>query len=546
MSSTLKGGRHTRLAHRLSLFTAACALSVFVPHGARADQADDVKALRAQIQALQSRLDAVEARTTQSTTQAQAALGAAPMAAAAADSVGAAKAGGYGVHPGRDNSITLGKGITLTPGGFLAAESVYRTRNQTADITSNFGGAPLGNNANYHHGEFRESARQSRLSLLAEGYADADTKLSAYYELDFLGAGVTSNSNQSNSYAPRTRVVYANVDWENLGLHVLAGQSWSLATLTRTGMTARTEMLPPTIDAQYVVGFNWTRNPGIRVVKDWDRTYWLGLSLESPQTINASSPLGTSNTNSGSSLLNSTANYTTDIAPDVIVKGAADTAWGHYELYTLTRFFQNRPTATALGNIAASLRENDTQVGYGIGANMFVPLVPKWVDFQGDVLVGRGIGRYGTSQLPDVTVGPSGHLAPLTEVSAMAGFTGHVTPDLDLYLYGGIEQTDAKSYLVNGVAYGYGNPLYNNSTCDMEGGSSSASYVPTVAGCTANNKSIQELTAGTWWSFYKGNFGTMRLGLQAAYTVRETFQGIGGAPRGNDTQIYTSFRYYPF
>ena len=39
------------------------------------------------------------------------------------------------------------------------------------------------------------SARQSRLSLLVEGNLDPTRKLAGYYEMDFLGAGVTSNYN---------------------------------------------------------------------------------------------------------------------------------------------------------------------------------------------------------------------------------------------------------------------------------------------------------------------------------------------------------------
>lgn len=43
--------------------------------------------------------------------------------------------------------------------------------------------------------------------------------------------------------------------------------------------------MPLTIDAQYVAGFNWTRNPQLRVVEDFSKAFSLGLSLESPQTV---------------------------------------------------------------------------------------------------------------------------------------------------------------------------------------------------------------------------------------------------------------------
>ena len=40
---------------------------------------------------------------------------------------------------------------------------------------------------------------------------------------------------------------------------------WSLLTQNRVGMLNGTENTPLTIDAQYVVGFNWARQPAIRL-----------------------------------------------------------------------------------------------------------------------------------------------------------------------------------------------------------------------------------------------------------------------------------------
>jgi len=526
------------LTSGLGLLTAACSLLVLAPLAAHADDTADVRLLRQQILALQSRLDAVEARATQATQAAQNAAQQSQTAAQSAAKVAAVAPSVPAVTDPNDSSITLGNGVKLTPGGFIAAESVYRTRNETADIDSNFNGSPLPNNANYNHGEFRESARQSRLSLLAEGNVDSDTKLSAYFEGDFLGAAVTANSNQSNSYTPRIRNIYTSVDWNDLGLHLLAGQNWSLLTTNTTGMLPRTEAPPPTIDAQYVVGFDWTRNPGLRLVKDWDSKYWLGVSLESPQTLNGfTGALGTNNTNTGGTLLNSSTTYTTDIAPDIIVKAAADTGFGHFELFDLTRFFQNRPIATALAAIPGVARQNDTAVGWGVGGSAVIPVVPKYVDFQANVMGGQGIGRYGTSNLPDVTVGANGQLEPLTEVTAMAGLNVHLTPSLTTYLFGGTERAEGQYSNVDGKALGYGNPLYSNAGCFTEG---------SAATCTANTKDINELTLGGWWKFYQGSFGTVQFGLQGVYFKRDTFAGVGGAPSPDETEIYTSFRYYPF
>ena len=100
------------------------------------------------------------------------------------------------------------KGITLTPGGFVAAETVTRQRATSSDINTPFNSIPYPGNALSKVGESNFTGRQSRLSLLAEGKYDG-TKLTGYYEADWLGTGVTSNNRQSNSYVLRQRQIWA-------------------------------------------------------------------------------------------------------------------------------------------------------------------------------------------------------------------------------------------------------------------------------------------------------------------------------------------------
>ena len=59
---------------------------------------------------------------------------------------------------------------------------------------------------------------------------------------------------------------------------------WSLATQNRVGILNGTENTPLTIDAQYVAGFNWARQPAIRWVQDWNKVAWFAVSVELPQT----------------------------------------------------------------------------------------------------------------------------------------------------------------------------------------------------------------------------------------------------------------------
>ena len=61
------------------------------------------------------------------------------------------------------------KGITITPGGFLAAESVYRNHALGADINTPFNSLNSRQRPECAISEFFGSGRQSRVSLLAEG-----------------------------------------------------------------------------------------------------------------------------------------------------------------------------------------------------------------------------------------------------------------------------------------------------------------------------------------------------------------------------------------
>ncbi len=424
----------------------------------------------------------------------------------------------------------LGSGIDLTIGGYIEAASIYRTRNETADISSNFNTAiPFPNSPNYHLSELRFSAHQTRLTLLGQGKVDPDTALAAYFESDFQSAATTSNSIESNSYTPRLRQAYATLDRSDLGLHLLGGQTYSLLTLFKEDMTPRQEDIPLTIDGQYVVGFTWTRNPQFRVVQDLDKSASVGFSLESPQALIFNGPnaplVPTTVSNPGGNLLNPLAQYSTDIAPDMVAKLAVEPGWGHYELYGIGRTFRSRAAFA-----------NRTIWGGGGGAGAILPLIPKQLDLQADFLYGDGIGRYGASQLPDIAIRPNGILAPIPELQALVGLVGHPTDALDLYVYSGLEQAWQTSFTANGsLPFGYGNPLYNNSGCLHEGS--------TV--CAQNTSRVWQVSGGAWYSLYKGSYGTLRIGAQGSYTRRNIFKGIGGSPSTDEGMFFTSLRYYP-
>jgi hypothetical protein len=251
--------------------------------------------------------------------------------------------------------------IKLTWGGYLAADTVYRQHNDVADMGTNFGNIPYPFSPQFGENEFHGSARGSRLSLLAEGVLDPAQKLTGYFEMDFLGTGVNSNYNQSNSWAPRARQLYFTYDNTEWGFHFLAGQAWSLLTQNTVGITPRKENIPTTIEVSYVAGFDYTRNWQLRVVKDFGSWASFGLSVENPAELVYSSTGAVANggnvggflvnyANVGSNFLATGTDPTTfapDVAPDIIGKAAFDPGWGHYEVFGIARFFNETRSAAS-------------------------------------------------------------------------------------------------------------------------------------------------------------------------------------------------------
>src|ERR1017187_5707004 len=247
------------------------------------------------------------------------------------------------------------KGITITPGGFLAGESVYRNRALSGEATP-FNSLSMPGSGQNAISEFFGSGRQSRISMLAEGKVN-NTKLTGYYEADFLAAGVTSNNNQTNSYILRQRQVWSQAAFSN-GWSFTAGQMWTLATENRKGVDNRSEAVPSTIDPNYTAGSSFARQWGVRVAKKFDNHFWLAASLENPQTTFAASGNASNfafgGAGAGGGLYNSTTNYSFNAMPDIILKAAFEPGFGHYEVFGIMSRFRDRvyPCAEATQNPA--------------------------------------------------------------------------------------------------------------------------------------------------------------------------------------------------
>jgi hypothetical protein len=443
------------------------------------------------------------------------------------------------------------KGISITLGGFAAIESVYRSHNEGADIGSSFSGIPLPTTSASRTAEYRETARQSRFSLLAEGRVNQNVSIIGYGEFDFLGAAQTANSNESNSYQPRIRNLYAQIDWTQPfgAIEFVGGQNWSLATMYSKGLSPRNEQVPLTIEAQYVPGFVWARQPQMRLAADIDQHVWFAVSVENPQTTIFSSGKflpGVSVVDQivGGSEFNSANMLSLNKQPDVIGKVAVDENLEghslHAEAFGIYRDFYARLDTS--GSFS-----NETAQGGGVGGGIILGAIPKILDLQVSGIDGRGIGRYGSGQLSDVSFGVNGVIKPIQEWMLLAGGTAHVGKTLDVYMYAGEERQSAQNYGTAAAFNGVGSVFENNSGCEVDAGT-----------CGNSTHYIDQLTLGFWQRPYIGAFGRLQWGIQYSYTERHLFPGFGAAgapsattdfnpaPIARENMIFTSIRYYPF
>jgi hypothetical protein len=452
-------------------------------------------------------------------------------------------------------SVLHYKGISITPGGFAAAETVYRTKATGGDIPTAFSSIPYEKADAYSLSEFYGSGRQSRLSIMAEGKTSWGT-VRGYFEGDFLGTGITSNNNQSNSYVFRQRVVWAEAKTKS-GLTFAGGQMWSMAAEGKKGISSLSGDVntPLTIDPNYVPGFVWTRQYGFRAVKSFDKVAF-GVSAENPQllytaTLAGNTPyavLGSAGQNGGNynaaistdpattyvqnytnqaqkdsagntidvavpvyATINANtniANYSFNQAPDILAKIAIDPGWGHYEIFGIVGFAHEM--------VYPGVTTNSTKYGgqVDVATGAAVAAASSTAGAVSDSIV---VGGFGASlRVPlgkIVTIGAKGLMGP-----GVGRYSDSTLADVTTNSWGGLTPIHGASGLLTVEA----SPtprltIYMNYGGDYAGredyatfpggmapttlGSPSADFCPTTAGafaCTTTPTAANILAGGKW------------------------------------------------
>jgi hypothetical protein len=467
------------------------------------------------------------------------------------------------------------KGISITPGGYAAAEFVRRSRALGADVSTPFNSLTMPGASQSQMPEFFGSARQSKVTAFAEGHA-GNVELSSYVSADFLSAGVTSTPTSTNSYTLRLRQAWGQAKFDN-GWSFLGGQSWSLVTENGKGISPDDDLgrtndaRPKTIDSSYNVGFVYARQYGIRLTKAFGDKIAIAFAMENAQGTLTTHGNGNNfllGEAGASNSYNTTTNYTFNPSPDLIAKIAFDPGFGHYEVFGLLDRFSDRvfpcgevvlvapattgpcPNGAGTGPNAVGAY-NSSKEGGGIGASARWTIAHHVV-FGLKGFGGSGIGRYAPGGLSDVSVNADGTLHLIKNLQGLSTLEWR-SRKLDIYGYGGAEyaQRTADFDPLTGKEVGYGAPSFNNSGCYTElPPAGNTGFAPTtLSNCTADTRVLIEGTVGFWYRFYSGPRGRFQFGTQYSYITRDTWsgtgftKGVGVSPEGLDNMVMTSFRY---
>ena len=380
---------------------------------------------------------------------------------------------------------------------------VFRSHDGGSGIGTNFAGIPYGNTFQDHLSEFRLSMQNSRIGFRIDAMVKG-AHVIGYMESDFLGNNPGNVAVSSNSNTLRSRLYWVDVSrgsWE-----VLGGQTWSLITPGRTGISPLPGNIffSQDIDVNYQAGLVWGRIPEVRFVYRPNGKTAFAVALDSPEQYTGGSAggstitypaalgaLGGTQLNTGGTTLG-----TPNVAPDFIAKLAFDpVSKFHAEVGGLVREFKvwnaaPAPAGTSFTKTGAGAFINlnaEVFKGFRLLTNNF------WAD---------GGGRYIFGQVPDLIIRADDTISPIKAASTVSGFEFTHRNTLLYAYYGGIYvyKNVAQDITVGTPFIGFGFP-----------GSSSG-----------QNRLIQEETIGFNQTIWKdAKWGAVNFMVQYSYINRK-------------------------
>jgi hypothetical protein len=417
---------------------------------------------------------------------------------------------------------------TITPIGFMDLTNTWRSTNAGTSLQTNFGSIPYNNGVTGRLSEDKLSAANSRVGFRADG-TYKDWNFMGYFESDFVGGvGDTAYNTQvsSNSLILRIRQYY--VTTRHGKFEFQAGQSWSMMTPNRVGISPLPADLfySNVVDVNYMNGLTWGRIPGVRfVIHPSEKVTW-GLSLEnSAQYFGGSGgggvptlPAALSSSIAGELDQNVTNGVKIpNIAPDIISKLAFDpSSKVHIEVDGVV-------SETKLFN--PSTQNYFTKAGAGGSFNGNIMIAPGfrliWNTFWSD-----GEGRYLFGVIPNFIVRSDGSPSMIHAGSTVDGFEyTHKNTQIYAY-YGGITGErntvlDAKGTTL--IGYGY------------------------RGSANSQNRTTQEGTIGLTQTLWRDpKYGAIQTMYQYAYFFRDPWYATATQAGGRNTHenaIWFNLRY---
>ena len=422
----------------------------------------------------------------------------------------------------------------VTPVGFMDFTSVWRSHDGGSGIGTNFSSIPYGTSFQSNLSEFRLSMQNSRVGFRVDALVKGAHVL-GYMESDFLGNNPTNAQVSSNSNTLRSRVYFLDVtrgNWE-----VLGGQTWSLITPGRTGISPIPGDLFYTqnIDVNYQLGLFWGRIPELRLVYHPSNKVAVAVALDSPEQYVGGSSGGSSVTfpsalsaTYGSELnTGGTGTGVPNVAPDIIAKLAVDPSKKvHFEIGGVERNFKVwNPTTTT----------RYSAEGGGGFLNLNVE-VAKGFRLLTNNFVSDGGGRYIFGQAPDLIAKADGSISLIHADSTVSGFEFTHKNALIYAYYGGI-------YVGRNVA------IVSTSTTSGTPPVTTTTLTPVGYGFTGSssgqNRAVQEATFGFNQTIWKDpKWGAVNFMGQYSYLTRNPWYVATGQPANASlNMVFFDLRY---
>jgi len=451
----------------------------------------------------------------------------------------------------------------FTPGGWVDFTNIFRSTNTGNVVGTSFNAIPFNNQVQGNLTEFRQTAQHSRLSLkMNTKYGE--NNITGYVEADFNGNDAGNVFVSTNSHTNRLRLYW--VDLKRGKWEVLGGQSWSLLTPNRVGISPDPNdvFITRNMDSNYQVGLLYARQAGFRLGYHPDEHWALALGVENPDQFTGPPVGGVTNVtfptavNAAMQLEFDAANQNTvpSVHPDIIPKITYDTNFAgdrhfHGEVAGLLTTVK---AAFPLFTTGANRWSHPTTTGGGGSGAVNVDLF-KQLKFVGSAFYSYGGGRYLGGLGPQAVVraiplagGPPGTFDIRTSMvhsgGTVLGFEAPVSKSITLAAYYGGDYFQRNSFpditstttLLNPVSCNGLHGTFQNKPCVGFGGGNSNN---------ANNRAMQEGTFDWIQTFFKSpQYGSLQLIMQYSYVTRAPWFVPAGAPKnGHLSMAYVDLRY---